>query len=108
MQAGGDDINKNIGTILVYPSFKRVGGTENEFADTFEKIRIRRQRAAQVYARLAETLHKTLHLKHVICIGNMEYVIIEGRMSGQKLLLMLSLREELFRLERMKSKAIHR
>jgi hypothetical protein len=50
-----DDTNKKVGSILIYgkpleivSEFKYVGSTENKFADTFDEIRIRRQRAGRL------------------------------------------------------------
>jgi hypothetical protein len=67
MKAEADDTNKKVGTIIVYrkalevvSEFKYVGSIENKFADTFEEIRIRRQRAGQA---LAENAFENARLK---------------------------------------------
>jgi hypothetical protein len=65
-----DGTNKKVGTILVYgkllevvSEFKYVVSTENKFADTFDEIRIRRQRAGQAYAKLAKNLFENPRLE---------------------------------------------
>jgi hypothetical protein len=101
MQAEADGTNKKVSTILVYvkplevvSELKYVGRTENKCSDSFDEIRIRRQRAGQAYAKQAENFFENVRPKLntryrafvSIVISNMlymEYTVIWGSMFGQ-------------------------
>jgi hypothetical protein len=91
MQAEVDDTNKKVGTILVYgkplevvSKFKYFGSTENEFADIFDEIRIRRQCAGQAYAKLGENVYENARLKHNTKYKAFVSIVISNKFMHRK------------------------